>query len=231
MVTNVLYDSREYEEYNIIERIREANENSGEKIPIVEAGAGSNYFSSQQRKIGDIARISAVNRKFGQLLFRLVKYYKQPNIIELGTSLGISTLYLARGNSSASVRTIEANENLANRAKNNFERAQANNIEQFKGLFKDILPGIIETLQGDLFVFIDGHHNEKATLSYFNLILQKATENSIFVFDDINWSDGMRNAWNKIYSDARVTLSVDLFFMGIIFFKKGIIKQNFKINF
>ncbi len=230
LITQVFNDRRIYEEYAVIENIRKSNKNSDEIILIDEAGAGSNYFSTQSRKVRDIVRISAVNKKFGQLLFRMVKYYRPDSIIELGTSLGISTLYLAAGNPQGKVITIESNPNLAERAKKNFKVADAENIVQITGLFKDILPEIIKKQQGDFLAFIDGHHNEEATFAYFKILLQNAAENSIFVFDDINWSEGMRNAWKKIKSDKQVTLSIDLFFMGIVFFKKGIAKQNFIIN-
>jgi predicted O-methyltransferase YrrM len=230
LITQVFNDRREYEEYAVIENIRKSNKNSNEIILIDESGAESNYFSTQSRKVKDIVRVSAVNRKFGQLLFRMAKYYRPDSIIELGTSLGISTLYLAAGIPEGKVITIESNTNLAERAKINFNAAGVDNIVQMTGLFKDILPEIIKSPQGDFLAFIDGHHNEEATFAYFKILLQNATENSIFVFDDINWSDGMRNAWEKIKSDKQVTLSIDLFFMGIIFFKKGIVKQNFIIN-
>lgn len=231
LIMQVFNDREKYEEYAVVENIRKLNKSSNEIILIDEAGAGSNYFLTPSRKVSDIVRISAVNGKFGQLLFRMIKYYRPDFVIELGTSLGISTLYLASGNRDGKVVTIESNTNLAERAKKNFNAVGAKNIEQLTGLFKDILPEIIKREQGDFLAFIDGHHDEEATLTYFKILLQKATENSIFVFDDINWSDGMQNAWRKIKSDQQVTLSIDLFFMGIIFFKKGIVKQNFIINF
>ena len=97
--------------------------------------------------------------------------------------------------------------------------------------FEKALPGIIKGLDGRLFVFIDGNHEKASTLQYFNQLLVKSESNLIIVFDDINWSAGMREAWQEIKTNAKVKISADLFFMGIVFFNKGLPKQNFVIRY
>jgi predicted O-methyltransferase YrrM len=139
-------------------------------------------------------------------------------VIELGTSAGISTLYLAKADSHVKVTTIDANTELQQITRNNFKELGIQNIRFIPGYFRDHLVPVLKESNGELLVFIDGNHSYSATLEYFNICCTYAKANTILVFDDINWSGDMRRAWQKIRTDFRVHLCINTFFMGIVFF-------------
>jgi predicted O-methyltransferase YrrM len=202
-------------------------------IEITDFGAGSGFKNYEHRfeKVSQIARKSSVTEKYGRLLFYLVQYFKPQTIIELGTSLGISTLYLAMADPSVKVCTVEGCTTKSEQASANFEALKVTNIEQHIGRFDIVLPDVIRQVGKLDFAFIDGHHTYDATLGNFETLLNISHDNTVFVFDDIHWSAGMEKAWLEIASHERVTVSIDLFHMGIVFLKKGLSRQKFVIRF
>jgi len=220
-ITNVLKDKREFDCFRYIELIREELKNDTTEIDVPDLGAGSRTQLNGKRKISAIANSSLKPKKYSQLLFRIVHYYKPQTILELGTSLGITTSYLSSANPAAKIITIEGAPAVANVANNNFHQLNLSNIKIIEGNFDEILPLTInnELLTLD-FAFIDGNHRKEPTLNYFNQLINKATELSIFIFDDIHWSKEMEEAWNEIKQHSSVTLTIDLFFIGIVFFRK-----------
>jgi len=200
-------------------------------ITVTDLGAGTSSGQSKERRIGFVAKSSSKSKKFGRLLFRLVNYYRPSTVLELGTSLGFSTAYMALGNPLSKVITIEGCPNIANLAQNNFDKLNIHNIQLVVGNFNEKLPAIIHDLHRIDFVFIDGNHQYKPTIKYFEQCLPKAVNDTIFVIDDIHWSEGMESAWQYICNHPAVTLSVDIFFMGVVFVKKELTKQHFIIRF
>jgi predicted O-methyltransferase YrrM len=133
--------------------------------------------------------------------------------------------------STQKVYTLEGCPNTLSIAKETFEVLQINNVETVAGNFDDTLPSLLEKLNQVDFIYFDGNHTKSATLHYFNLALAKANENSLFIFDDIYWSEEMIDAWKIIKADQRVSITIDLYFIGLVFFKKGQAKENFTILF
>ena len=106
------------------------------------------------------------------------------------------------------------------------------NIELQQGNFNEILSPFIASTAPLDFVFVDGNHKYEPTIQYFNTLLPKLHEQSILVFDDIHWSKEMEQAWLEIQGHPSVTLTIDLFFIGLVFFRKeNIAKQNMVIRF
>ena len=231
-VTKVLNDKGIYSVYDKIENLRNELTQKDETLTIEDFGAGSTTSKSNKRKVGDIARSALKPKKFGQLMYRMVQHYKPSTIIELGTSLGVTASYLAPADSNAILYTFEGAKEIAAIAKKNFEQLNSNNIELIHGNFDDTLPGQLSKLSVVDFAFVDGNHRKKPTLNYFNQLLEKANENSILIFDDIHWSKEMEEAWKEIQQHPSVTLSIDLFFIGIVFFRKEQkVPQHFSIRF
>ncbi len=202
-----------------------------ETINVKDFGAGSKVMKSNIRKVKDIAKYSAINEKFGEMMFRLIEKFKPQTILELGTSLGLGTLYIAKPNSKAKVHTIEACPETAKIASENFKELDAENINQIIGNINDELPTLLENIDALDFVYFDGNHQKEATLNYFKQCLPKAHNNTIFYFDDIHWSKGMEEAWEEIKANKNLTLIVDLFFSGIVFSRKELSKQDFVVRF
>lgn len=215
-----------YYAFVVIDKLRDSLLKSNDKIEVTDFGAGSKVFSNNKRSIRHLIKYNASSKEQGELLFRLVTYFKPQNIIELGTSLGLGTLYLALPNSRAHVFTIEGCPKIAKVAEQNFISAQAKNITQLVGSFKSELPKIINKLGKVDMVYFDGHHDYQATMDYFNICLPKAAVSAIFIFDDIHWSQGMTKAWSQIIAHSAVSVSFDFFDFGIAILNKDIEKLN-----
>ena len=179
-----------------------------------------------------MATSSLLPRKYAQLLFRLVKNYQPQHIVELGTSFGITTAYLAAGNPGAKLITCEGVPSIATIAGKGFGELGLTNIELVEGDFAATLSPVLARLKNVDLAFIDGNHRKVSTLSYFHQLLQYSTSSTILVFDDIHWSKEMEEAWALIRQEPSVTLTIDLFFTGIVFFDGGIkIPQHFVLRF
>jgi predicted O-methyltransferase YrrM len=195
-------------------------------------GAGSVVAMTNKRTISSIAKTAAKPKKFGQLLYRLVKYYQPETIIELGTSLGITTSYLSLAAPGAKLVTMEGSNAVAAVARQNFNALGLKNISVTEGNFDDTLLPALSNLSSVDLCFIDGNHRQEPTERYFRQLLPKLTNDSILVFDDIHWSHEMEQAWKTISQHEAVRCSIDLFFIGIVFFRQEFKeKQHFVIRF
>jgi predicted O-methyltransferase YrrM len=229
-VANVLFDKKYYQEYAFFQSVRQELTDSGIKIEVNEIGAGSRKFQGNTRRVRDLVKISSVNEKTGRLLFRLASYYKPASILELGTSVGLATVYLAKGWEKSIVYTLEGNNSLCTYATELFRKKGFSNIMVIEGLFDDKLKSIVPLLNGFTLIFVDGNHNYQPTLEYFNYLSKNLNE-YILIFDDISWSEDMRKAWNDIIFQSRSDVAIDLFRMGIIIRKKDITPGFYCIRF
>jgi predicted O-methyltransferase YrrM len=231
-IKNVLNDKREYECYKLIEDRRKTLLNEAAVIEVEDFGAGSSVIKTNKRIVKNIAQSSLKPKKFSQLLFRMVQYYQPKTILELGTSFGITTAYLAKGNTAAKIYTCEGAENIARIAQQTFAHLNLKNIELAKGDFTNTLPSLLTQLKNIDFAFVDGNHRKEPTLNYFKQLLNYSTASTVLVFDDIHWSTEMGEAWEQIKQHAAVTLTIDLFFIGIVCINPAIkVKQHFVIRF
>jgi len=231
-IIHVLNDKKKYDSYRKIESVRKQLLKNNNTIEVEDFGAGSAVIPFKNRIVKDIAASSLKKKKYAQLLFRIAKYYDAKTIVELGTSFGITTSYLASSNADSKIFTFEGAKNIAKIAKENFENLQLKNIEMVEGSFEKTLSLIEKKIEKIDLLFVDGNHRKDPTLEYFHFFLSKATNNSIFIFDDIHWSIEMEEAWKLIQAHDSVTLTIDLFFIGLVFFSTDFkVKQHFTIRF
>jgi predicted O-methyltransferase YrrM len=217
--------------YDQIESIRKGLLSDTRVIQVTDLGAGSHLNNSKQKGVGEIAKNALKSTQLAQLLYRLVEDQKPANIIELGTCLGVTTLYLEKAAPTAKLYTLEGCPQTAGIAAEVFKESGTGHIEQVIGNFDDTLPGIIEKTDRLDFVYIDGNHTKEATLRYFEWCLPKVQENTLLIFDDIYWSEGMKEAWTEIKAHPEVTITIDLFWIGLVYFRKGQVKEDFVIRF
>ena len=221
LITKVLNDRTNYPAYKEVETQRSFLLGNETIITVEDFGAGSTKGLTKQRVVQQIAATSLKPKKYAQLLYRLVNYFQPKQILELGTSLGITSAYLAKANPSAAVITMEGSAAVATIAQQQFDTLQLKNIAVVTGNFDEILQPLIDnTQQAFDFVFIDGNHRKEPTLRYFEQLLAKANNDTVFVFDDIHWSAEMEEAWVQLKQHPQVTLTVDLFFIGLVFLRK-----------
>lgn len=231
-VNDVLKDDRHFYAFDEIRKLRGEMYRDDTLLNIEDFGAGSHKQNFKQRKVNDIARTAGRNEKFGNLLFRIVNKYKPSNIVELGTSMGLGTAYLAMANKDSHVITIEGSSEVAAQATKHFNRLGVENVTQHTGNFDVVLVKILKQLQQVDLLFVDGNHRMEPTLQYFNDAKPFLHNESIVIFDDIHWSAGMHEAWQIIQRDPSVTLSIDLFYFGIVFFQTEFkVKQDFVLKY
>lgn len=232
LVEKVLRDKKKPATFREIEQLRKSLLRSTETLQVTDLGAGSLTNAGRERKVSDITRHAAKPPKFGQLFYRLIQYFQPEYLLELGTSMGMSTAYMAKAAPSATVHTIEGCPNIAGRAGRNFEALQLHNIKQHVGNFDTVLPALLQELPRLDYVYIDGNHRSAPTLNYFEQCLSKVHDESLFIFDDIHWTPDMETAWHTIQQHPKVTFTVDLFFIGLVFFRPDMkVKQHFILKY
>lgn len=228
LVTKCFYDKTKYEEYTKIEQYRTALLKNRNTIEVTDLGVGSKTTKQNKRVISQIAKNVSTSKHRTKLLYRLVKYFNCKNSLELGTSLGVGAQAMSLGNPKGNITTIEGCPNLAKFSKENFKQLHLHNIEALIGNFLDKIE-VLKPKTYDL-VFFDGNHQKEATIKYFEILLPKTHNNTIFIFDDIYWSKDMTKAWEIIKQHPKVTVSIDTFFWGFVFFRKEQSKEHFIIR-
>jgi predicted O-methyltransferase YrrM len=218
LITNCFYDKTKFEEYQSLKKFRNELLKSKDVITIEDFGAGSTVFKSNSRKIADLAKVAGASKSESELLFRITRYFNPKFVLELGTSLAISTNTIKNASPEAEIITIEGSKsifdwNSINTSKYNFE-----NTKFINSLFDIYLAELPQNKLFD-FIYIDGNHTYEATIKYFEILKNHTHKNSVIIFDDIHWSEGMDKAWKEIIADEAVTLSIDTFHFGMIFFR------------
>jgi predicted O-methyltransferase YrrM len=231
LIRLVLNTRGNFHAYYTVRKVKRQLNKNKQIISITDMGAGGKYKARKTVKLNKLAAQSSLSQKYGELLFRLVNYFQPEIILELGTSLGISSLYMALARKEAKLFTIEACSERLKVAKKMHAQAGLKNITHINRNFDDALFELLKELPKLDFVFFDGNHQKDATLAYFEACKSKAHKDSIFIFDDIHWSKSMHDAWKIIKKDKAVSLTVNLFQIGIVFFKKELSKQNFDIRY
>jgi len=222
----VILDTSEPARFAQIEKLRASLLLNSSEIDIQDFGAGSKKLSSARRKLMDIAMTSLTPQKFARLYANIINYQEAKNVVELGTSLGVTTLYLAN-REKCHVTTFEGSHALSNVALTNFEYFEKRNIELIEGDIKVTLPEFVQNPSKINFVLMDANHRYEATLHYFDLMMRRLNEKSIVVIDDIHWSEEMEHAWTALRDSQLVYGSIDLFRCGILFFDPDLNRQHF----
>ena len=231
LVDEVIYDFKDKAEYLAIEKLRTKLLKDERFITITDLGAGSHVNNQKQKQVKVIAKNALKPKKLAQLLYRLAKEFQPKKIIELGTCLGVTTSYFKAAVPNVNVITMEGCPQTAAVANENFKQLLLNKVDLVVGNFDEQLPRVLQTQDFLDFIFIDGNHRKDATLNYFNWCLPKVHEKSVMIFDDIYWSEGMKEAWEQIKKHPQVTITIDLFWIGLVFFKKYQVKEDFRIKF
>jgi hypothetical protein len=200
-------------------------------LSIHDLGGGSSPLSGINRKISSIAKTSLTPQRFSELYNRLIAYYPATkSVLELGTSFGINTLYLAEKKTSV-VTTFEGCSAIADIARHTFEFAQATNITLLEGDINITLPAFLESCSKLDIIFMDANHRYGPTVNYFEQFLHKIHASSVVILDDIHYSREMELAWNEVRSHKLVYASADLYRCGILFFDPSLNKQHVVLQF
>ncbi|MBV8250986.1 MAG: class I SAM-dependent methyltransferase [Chitinophaga sp.] len=232
LIEEVLRDKKQQPAFREIELLRQQLLRSEETIQVTDLGAGSIVSGGNDRRVRDITRYAAKQPKFGQLFYRLIQYLQPQYLVELGTSMGMSSAYMAKANPNATVYTIEGCPNIAAKARSNFDSLGIKNIEQRIGNFDTELPKLLQQIPRLDWMYIDGNHRKEPTWNYFQEALPYVHNDTVLIFDDIHWTPDMEEVWHRIMQSEQVTYTIDLFFIGLVFFRKDFkVKQHFTLKY
>lgn len=231
LLTEAVYNKSVCIDFHSIEDIRKKCLENHTRIEVLDLGAGSRLDGkNKSRSIRFICKSFAKNPRICRVLHNTVKHLQPKTTLELGTSLGISTMYLASGFKDGTVYTIEGCPQTSKLAQQHFNDANIGNVVSINGGFDDVLPDLMRRTGKIDCVYIDGNHTFDATLRYFEMLTPFMHEGSCIIFDDIHWSAGMAKAWEHIVTSSQVTLSVDFFHLGMVFFNSGLSKEHFRVR-
>jgi predicted O-methyltransferase YrrM len=217
-----------------IESLRKEYKNNSDFLSYADPGAGNRIKTGNvknKRKIQSIAKNSLQHPRYCRLFYRMINYLEVFNVLELGTSLGITTSYMSRAGTSVKIDTIEGVKEIAALASGTFSKLNCQNISLHIGTFDEILPSLFPGEKQFQMVFIDGDHKGSSLLKYFDCIVKQIPRHGVVIIDDIRWSHSMYDAWEVIKNHPEVTVTIDLFYMGLVFFRPGLSKENFMIKF
>ena len=239
LVTKCFYDKKSKPEYSILRNYRNSLLENKTTIEVTDFGAGSKVFKSNTRQISKIAKTAGISPKRAELLFRIVNYFQpDPNesekakqsILEIGTSLGLTTSALALGNPKAKIITLEGCPETASIAKIQLQKFNHNTINFVVSEFTEYLKNYQLSIINYQLIYFDGNHQKQATLDYFELLLPTITNETVWIFDDIHWSAEMEDTWEIIKTHSKVTVTIDTFQWGLVFFRKEQPKEHFVIR-
>lgn len=231
LVDQVVYNFEKQDFYMPIEYLRDELMEDHRILTITDLGAGSMLNNGKKKKVSTLAKNALKPPRVAKLIARLAQEFKPKTVIELGTCLGLTTLYLSKASPSSSIITVEGCPETASIAQENFDIMNTTNVDIKIGGFDGVFPEVLAGLEAVDFLFVDGNHRKSATLDYFYQSLSKTHEGSLLIFDDIYWSTGMKEAWEEIKKHPSVTVTIDLFYIGLVFFKTDQAKEDFKIRF
>jgi predicted O-methyltransferase YrrM len=208
---------------HLIEEVRDVLLYDDRIIEVKDNITGANGVS--KRYVNEHARRSLAPQRSARLYQRLVEFCSGKKILELGTSFGITAMYLANIKNSY-VFTFEGAPDVASLAKRNFKFGDRQNIEVITGDIADTLPRFVSSSPKIDAVLMDANHHYEPTLKYFNWLLPVIHSTSIIIMDDIHYSPEMEKAWKEIKNHEQVHASIDLFRCGILFFDPSLNKQH-----
>nr|WP_315143055.1 class I SAM-dependent methyltransferase [uncultured Flavobacterium sp.] len=229
LVTKCFYDKKNKPEYAIIKDYRKALLENKNTIDVTDFGAGSRVFKSNKRQISRIAQTAGISSKRAELLFRITQYFKPQSVLEIGTSLGLATSALALGNPKAKLTTLEGCPETSKIAKEQLQKSNFENVSTITTKFESFFTSDQLDSNYDL-IYFDGNHSKKATLTYFEQLLPTINNETLWIFDDIHWSNDMEEAWEQIKEHPKVRVTIDTFQWGFVFFREEQAKEHFTIR-
>ncbi len=230
LITKCFYDKKPKTAYSVLKKYRNSLLKNSRTIEVTDFGAGSKVFKSNSRAIAQIAKTAGISQNRSELLYRITDYFQPENILEIGTSLGLATSALSLANKKAIITTVEGCPETAKIAQKQFREFGLTNINSIVTEFKSFLSN--DQLSNGKYelIYFDGNHSKQATLDYFEMLLHTITNETLWIFDDIHWSQEMQEAWEEIKKHPKVSVTIDTFQKGLVFFRREQPKEHFVIR-
>jgi len=192
-------------------------------------GAPSKTIKTNITSVSEIVKGSVITAKWSRILFRLIQALQPNSILELGSSIGFSSVLLHKAAPNAKIHTIEGQLEVSAFAKTFIQQHTSKNVQLHAGVFEHILPKVCVEHGPFDFVYLDGDHRSQALIHNIKTLLPHLSSNACILIDDIHWSSDMEKAWRNLYSNSRFMLSIDLFRMGLLFCGHRRVKEHFTL--
>lgn len=222
--TQIIKDKTRYQVYKDVANLKNKLKKDPRKIKITDYGSGQ---YKTYRSISDILTKSSQWDKFAHLLYRMMRHYQYEEFIELGCSFGLTSIYLALGNPKGHGYTVDACEASLKIAIENMQLTHVDNVKIIHAEFESVFDNLLDNMKNNTLIYIDGNHHYQPTLKYFKMILKYKHKLPVVVFDDIYHSKEMEKAWHEIIANPFVSISFNLYKLGIIYFNDSFSKQDF----
>ena len=216
-------------DFPVIDKIRAGIMRNNEFREIMDHGAGSLVNNAKEKRVSQMYKSASISKKQGELFSRLIKYFKPASVLELGTHLGVSGLYFLH-NSDCKLHTIEGCLQTQEIAMDVL-KAYQHRTHFYLGTFEEKLMKVLDEIEAVNIAYVDGNHSFEGTMWNYEQILPFTTSESVLIFDDINWSPDMKKAWDEIRSRPEVSISINCYKFGMVFFRDGVQKQDFYFRF
>lgn len=213
---------------NLLSQYRERLLAAERTITVTDFGAGSRVFKTNNRKIATIAKHVGATQKRMHFLQRFVAYYNPEQILEIGTSLGMATFAMAKGSKNTLITSLEGCPNTLAVAQETLAHFNITQVTLLEGRFRESIKTLAKH-KLDM-VYFDGNHSKEATLAYAQSLLPTAINGTVWIFDDIHWSREMTAAWEEIKALPEVSVSIDCYWLGIVFFRNEQEKEDFYVR-
>lgn len=223
-----LKKSKQSSHTRALQQYRERLLGAERTIEVTDFGAGSRVFKSNTRNICDIAKHAGATQKRMYLLQRITSYFNPEQILELGTSLGMATFAMAKGSGKTKITSLEGCPETAAVARETLDHFKIENVALLEGRFCESLEKL--QLHKIDMVYFDGNHSKEATLAYVEKLLPTVINGSVWIFDDIHWSKEMTAAWEHIKALPEVSVTIDCFWLGLVFFRNEQVKEHFYVR-
>ena len=228
LITKCFYDKTPFSAYHNLKALRNELIYNQDLVKVKHYSEASKVFQSNHQKISTIVKGEGSSYKKQKQLYRITNYFKPKNVLELGTSVGLGSAAMAIASNNSIIKTVEVNKNISDIAKKVFKSYQLKNIQIDTSSFKDFFKkSNYENL--DL-VYLDGTCDKESTIENFNSLLKYSHNESVFIINNIYWSKEMTEAWNIIKKQKEITVSIDTYYLGFLFFRKEQPKQHFTIR-
>lgn len=198
------------------------------RIEVTDFGAGSRIFKSNERRICDIAKHAGATERRMHLLQRVIAYLKPERVLELGTSIGMATCAMALGSKNSTITSLEGCPNTLEIARENLNHFKIDNVKLVEGRFCQSIKKL-NNHKLDI-IYFDGNHSQKATLEYVRLLLPTAINGTLWIFDDIHWSPEMTQAWEHIKALPEISVTIDCYHLGFVFFRNEQLTEDFHVR-
>ena len=228
LITKVIEERCGYYSFNEIELLRKQLLFRNEYITYPDR---RNKGKMRRRRIGEIVKREAIRPKHGALLFRLANYFKSKHILQLGPTMGLSTLYLTSYATDVRCIALESVPEFAAIAEQDYQKGARNPIDLRVGSYRQLLPKALEEMEQLDFVFFNTLYEPEDNLWLFNECIKHVHDGTLFVFEGIKENRKMRQLWHDVCLHPDVTVTLDLYSLGIIVFHKKLHKKDYIVYF